>query len=338
MVVTIVDIARELNLSHTTVSSIVNGKNSLALPEATRLRVLKAAQEMGYRPNRAARALATGRNGMIGLLVCDFHRAYGSQVVRQVQQQVKARHLELLIYDTGLGLEWLKNQSGGAIWPVDGILAFDIVIDQIPWMVQGDFELPPTVSMGTMYSEKTDYVGIDLYSCAQQATEQLLQGDRQRIALLQDESTRQTASDRRRDAYVDTLRRAKRKPILMTATDQSRAASRQAIHDFVRDHPLPDAIFCINDDMAIGAYRGLCDLGLRMPEDVALIGSDGIEDTEYLPCPISTIRQPIVQMCEAAMRLLDERIAQPQQAHQKILLQPEFIARESSQVNSRSII
>lgn len=336
MPVTIVDIARELNLSHTTVSSIVNGKNSLALPEATRLRVLKAAQEMGYRPNRAARALATGRTGMIGLLVCEFHRAYSSQVVRQIQQQIRARHLQLLIYDTGFGLEWLKSQSSAAIWPVDGILAFDIVIDQIPWMMQGDFDLPPTVSIGTMYSKTTDFVGVDLYPSAREATQHLIDGDRKRIALLQDEATAQAPSDRRRDAYMDALKGARRKPILMSATDQSRAASRQAIHDFQRRQPLPDAIFCINDDMAIGAYRGLCDLGLRVPEDVALIGSDGIEDTEYLPCPISTIRQPIAAMCEVAMQLLDARIAEPKRPHQEIFLDPEFIARESSQIVTES--
>ena len=92
----------------------------------------------------------------------------------------------------------------------------------------------------------------------------------------------------------------------------------------------PEAIFCHSDDAALGIYRGLCDLKLRVPEDVALVGCDGIEDTEYLECPLTTLVQPVSAMCAAAWEFLMKRLAHPETTMQKIILQPKLALRESS--------
>ncbi len=83
--------------------------------------------------------------------------------------------------------------------------------------------------------------------------------------------------------------------------------------------------------MAIGAYRALCELGLRVPTDVALVGCDGIEDTEYLERPISTIEQPISEMCALAWDFLQRRIQEPNHPPQRVVLQPKLVIRASSQ-------
>ncbi|HEU4752942.1 MAG TPA: substrate-binding domain-containing protein, partial [Armatimonadota bacterium] len=109
-----------------------------------------------------------------------------------------------------------------------------------------------------------------------------------------------------------------------------RAAARDAIKSYLARHSAPEAIFCMNDDMAIGCYRGLCDLGLRVPRDVALVGCDGIEHTEYLETPLTTIVQPLDDMSRAAWQLLERRLGDPGAPPQRVKLSARLAVRESS--------
>lgn len=106
---------------------------------------------------------------------------------------------------------------------------------------------------------------------------------------------------------------------------------RASVREYVRARGCPEAILCHSNDVAIATYRALCDLGIRVPADVALLGYDGIEETEYFPAPISTIAQPLEAMCETAWRFLERRLAEPDAPPQRIMLQPTLLLRESSQ-------
>jgi LacI family transcriptional regulator len=106
------------------------------------------------------------------------------------------------------------------------------------------------------------------------------------------------------------------------------------IQDYIREHGRPDAIFCHSDDVAIGIYRGLCDLKLRVPDDIALVGCDGIQDTEYLECPLTTLVQPVASMCAAGWQFLVERIEESDTKPQKVVLKPSLVIRDSSHRNA----
>jgi LacI family transcriptional regulator len=106
------------------------------------------------------------------------------------------------------------------------------------------------------------------------------------------------------------------------------------IQDYVRHQGRPEAIFCHADDAALGVYRGLCDLGVRVPEEVALVGCDGIEDTEYLECPLTTLVQPVAAMCATAWQFLQQRLEQPSISPQHAILKPKLALRESSRRRS----
>jgi LacI family transcriptional regulator len=82
--------------------------------------------------------------------------------------------------------------------------------------------------------------------------------------------------------------------------------------------------------VAIAIYRGLCDMKLRVPEDVALVGCDGIQDTEYLECPLTTLVQPVAESCGTAWQFLCQRLENPQLKRQHAVLQPKLVVRESS--------
>ena len=96
-------------------------------------------------------------------------------------------------------------------------------------------------------------------------------------------------------------------------------------------HPDVDAIFCHNDEIAFGAHRALSELGRKIGPDVAIVGCDGVEETDYLSPPISTIVQPIDEMCALAWQFLQNRIMQPSIPLQQRVLTPRFLVRTSSQ-------
>ena len=98
----------------------------------------------------------------------------------------------------------------------------------------------------------------------------------------------------------------------------------------VHTHGRPDAFLCRNDDLAIGTYRGLCDLGIRVGEDVLLIGCDGVEDTRFMPCPVSTVLLPVERMCELAWQFMEHRLANPDAELQVETLSATLDVRESS--------
>jgi LacI family transcriptional regulator len=104
---------------------------------------------------------------------------------------------------------------------------------------------------------------------------------------------------------------------------------RHAVTEYVREHGPPDGIFCHNDDFAIGAYRALRDMGLRIPDDVALVGCDNLEETAYLDVPLSTIAVPTEELCRTGWEFLYRRMHDPSAPLQCAILQPQLVVRAS---------
>lgn len=327
MGVTLRDIARELNLSHTTVSRVLNGHTDF-ISERTRHRVIKAAMERGYRPNAAARALVTGRTNLIAFWSRYLHTPFQISVVRILFTLLQADGYEMLIRSvpepsTPPQTYPLPKHE----FPTDGIIAFE-TYHPIVWRSQLNANYP-LVSMGAYYCEQVDHVGIDLFYGATLALEHLYTRGRRRIAYLLDQAS-DHIGDARRDAYYHFVKEAGLQPELIVAPLQTRASSRQTITSYIQMRGVPDGLFCINDEMAIGAYRAICDLKLSVPDDTALVGCDGIEDTEYLERPLTTITQPIAQMCYIGWQFLIQRMQNPDMPLQQAILKPELIVRETT--------
>lgn len=187
----------------------------------------------------------------------------------------------------------------------------------------------PLVSMGAYVLTDADHVGIDLYDGATQAVQHLLEVGCRRIAYLVNAESRYPG-DARRDGYDHAMGIAGLSPSYIIAPDQSRAQSSLAVRRYVQECGLPDGIFCHNDEMAIGAYHGLRLLGVHIPDEVALVGCDGIEDTEYLDVPITTIRQPLEEMCRIAVEFLQRRVADAHIEQQTAMLKPTLVVRAST--------
>lgn len=318
-------IAKKLGISRQLVTFALAGYPQVSAE--SRKRILAAAEKMGYRPNPHARALRRQRTGIIALWIPDQISTHYTHVARELGRLLKQSRHELIVSEVGAAdaEQILSHVPVDAICAADASGAVQIELEALK------LKSIPVVSIGTYCSRNTDSVRVDLLSGATAAMSHLIDSGFQRIA----HATfvrKDAAHESRRDGYVRAMRKAglKTEFIYYPLTGQQRPIARQLIRDYVREHGRPEAIFCHSDDAALGIYRGLCDLGVRVPDEVALVGCDGIEDTEYLECPLTTLVQPVAAMCATAWQFLQQRLENRSLPPQRTVLEPTLAIRDSS--------
>jgi len=327
MGVTIVDIAKRLGISDSTVSRVLNNKKDTFISDATRNKVIAAAREMGYRPNKLACALVTGRSKTIAFWVSGTRTHYYTEVMYHLQDRLREDGYDLVTDSTRSSNRW-NWQSPSLQWPFDGVIVCDPPFSQEEFIQENNHRKLPWVSLGVFYWKNGDHVGIDLAAGTTKALEHLLDFG-PRVAFVAP-SFHSTSNDPRYYAYQAFVTKRRLEPEIIKIPDFQRSNARTAIRNYVKYHGCPNGVFCFNDNVAIGVHRGLRDLNKKMPRDVALVGCDGIEDTEYHDPPISTIDMDLDTMCNRAWEFLNNRINDPDLPPQQLILQPRLIVRESS--------
>ena len=330
------DVAKHANISGATVSRVLSGRTDVQIAPETRARVLESAEKLGYRPNPAARALMTGRTGLVGFWMDLQYSRYRGHVLDRMCHLLSGTELALAVADVDDEYELDHSFDRALRVPVDGIIAFDNSASVEAFGREHDRIAPmiPFVSMGAYWSPAQSFVGVDLRLGAEAAMNHLLEGGRRRIAYMVPYNSDLVASGPRFGAYRDRIADAGlRAETIRTANTgigavKEALAARQA--ESHAGNEMPDAILCMNDDLAIAATFALPSLGLRPGHDVALVGFDGIEETEHSPCPVTTVRQPIEEMCTLAFSFLRARMEDPSAPLQQRVLTPQLIVREST--------
>jgi len=329
------DVARQANVSGWTVSNVLNGHSDVSISDQTRRRVLEAAHCLGYQANQSARALATGKTRTIGLWMCLGYSRYRAHALHRMQQLIKCSDFEIVVRDIEEETMRDGNPRNTFKIPVDGIVTFDTPLAGTAIKQQGTTPVP-MVSMGAYWSQDGDYVGVDLRAGAVDAMRHLIDTGRRRIAHLLPVSAANESNEPRLTAYRDTLVEAGLEPIYLYAQDVSLATSLATVRDFIAGSGRIDAILCHDDGMAFGAHRALSDLNIKIGEEIALIGCDGIEETECLSPALSAIVQPTEEMCSTAWSYLENRIQNPGCEPQQIILKPRLAVRASTVQNPRT--
>lgn len=329
---TIRNVAELAGVSISTVSRVLNNTASSLVSAATRQRVLEAARELNYRPNRAARTLATGLTDTVVYVAPTPSRPFYAESALVLQELVAQDGYDLIIRPSS---GWVEQRDyTPIIQGADCMIAHDLNLEDPDqddqWRALARALPLVFVEGATDAVMGVDMVGVDLASAVEVALGHLWDQGCRRIAHLTKMNTSDEVIGVRAVTYGRFMRAAGQEPTFIRFTEISRAAARQTMREYVTTHAPPDAILCHNDDTAIGAYRGLIDGGLRVPEDVALVGCDGIEDTEYLERALSTITQPVAEMMSLAWQFLKTRLHDPSAARQQQTLIAQFTARESS--------
>ncbi|QTN31269.1 LacI family DNA-binding transcriptional regulator [Akkermansiaceae bacterium] len=327
--VTQAQIAEKLGVSRQLVTFALSGHPHVA--KESRELIIATANEMGYRPNPFARALKRKRTGIVALWIPDQISTHYNHVARELGRLVKQDAQELIVSEIG-GAD--MNQIWSNV-PVDGILAVDASEEAFRELESLAGNSAPIVSIGAHASAKTDSVRVDLGAGATSALKHLIGSGYKRIAHATFVSEGDPHGNRRK-AYAKAMRDAGLAPefIQYPFSEKQRSITRSLIQGYIAENGAPEAIFCHSDDVALGIYRGLCDMGIRVPGQVALVGCDGIEDCEYLEVPLTTIVQPVAEMCATAWEYLKARIENPKRKPAYKTLLPALVIRQSSQRTS----
>lgn len=318
-------------MSGTTVSRVLSGKDE-QISEEARQRVLEAAERLGYIPNPAAKALLTGRTQLVGLWMCLGYSRYRSHVLDRMRAILAQTDFAIAVTDVEEDLFWRHSMARALRVGVDGIIAFDTPTagDAFARTDKNQAGTTPLVGMGAYWSKATSYVGVDLRAGVEEAMRHLFEMGHRDVAYFYPGDDGSGGREARLSAYLSAMADAGRQPHLIPASGLTIGEARRSLGTYLSQSPLPGALLCFNDEVAMGASQALLEKGLRPGADVAIVGCDGIEETALLPYPLTTIAQPVDEMCALAWEFLRERIEDPAAALRQQILKPRLIVRAST--------
>ena len=334
MTVRMKDIARDLGVSVVTVSKVL--RNIPEIGEETRRRVLQRMKELDYRPNQAARGLATGRTYMMGLIVPDLVHPFFAQVAKGASRIFREQNYGLVISSSEQDPELEKEE-------IQQMLArrMDVLlIASAQWRVESFRHIEGQQAQYVLIDRKfeglaANFVGTDDLSVGRIATEHLIQRGCRRIAHLGG-SDISTAMDRLRgyrEALADNGLSVPPEYIQSRthSDDEGDAAGYEAMKALLALNPRPDGVFCYNDPMAMGAMEAVLSAGLRIPQDMAIIGCGNVKYARMLRVALSSVDQNSEGLGERAASLALELATSKNSTRPKtILLPPTVVEREST--------
>lgn len=326
-------VAALAGVSIKTVSNVINDHPHVT-PE-TRAKVEEAIRQLDYRPNVYARTLRGGRSGVIALAIPSIDWPYFAEVGRSVSRAAHRRGWTVFIDETDGDLDReIAAVKGLGPHLIDGLIFSPLSLG--PAELASQKVARPVVMLGERsVNGSADHVAIDNVAAAKAATNHLLAIGRRRIAAIGDQPNVATNTARLRvagyraalaEAGMPAAAELLREPAAFTREEGARAMA-----DLLALPEPPDAVFCFNDLMAIGAMRAIHDHGLRVPDDIAVIGFDDIAEGRFHIPSLTTIAPDKDYIGEAAVALLERRLSDksPSEA-EEIEVGFELVAREST--------
>ncbi|MBW8872197.1 MAG: LacI family DNA-binding transcriptional regulator [Leifsonia sp.] len=337
MAATLQDVSRLAGVSIKTVSNVINDYPHVR--DSTRRRVLAAIAELDYTPNLSARSLRSGRTNVISLIIPELRNAYFAELADSVMRAAKEHGLSVLIEQFGNDreseLSVLRNRQGRM---VDGILYSVLALDESDRKAISEMATPMVLLGERIFNGPKDHVTMQNVQGARAATELVLAGGRRRVLALGAHPGEVIGSAGLRLAgYRLALEEAGigfDERFVVPAGTWHRADGAQAMRGFLETGHEFDAVVAFNDTLALGAMRVLQEAGFRVPEDVALIGFDDIDETHYSMPTLSTIDPGRDEIARRAIELLLRRIKSGPEAFEpeEIAVPFRVIQRESTPV------
>jgi DNA-binding LacI/PurR family transcriptional regulator len=332
--VTLQDVAQLAGVHPMTVSNALKGTGRVAA--ATRENIQRIAEELDYRPNLAARALVTGKTGTVAVVTGPVSEHFYAHLLHLLEIELAASDYKMLfLRSRDLNSDLLSTVRTRA---VDGVIAIDAFTTMRDLVKAHTGFIHPYVYAGVMDADiadtlPIDHIKIDLSQAVRDAIQTMINTGCRRIAYIVSNSGMATQTEVRSRVYEETMKEGglTREVInLEIGSDTStRDLTRHRLAQYIRKHGCPEGLICQNDEMAIAAYRALRDIDLRVPQDVQLVGCDGLPDMEYFDPQLSTVVQPAEEMCALAWKFLQHRMADPEIPLQNATLQASLRVRAS---------
>jgi DNA-binding LacI/PurR family transcriptional regulator len=326
--VVMADVARLAGVSHQTVSRVLNDPRSVKAE--TRRRVAAAIRELDYRPNTAARALASGRSRSIGVVSFDT-RLYGpASTLHAIQQAAQdagysVNIVSLNSLDRGPVLDAvgrLRNQA------VDGIIIIAPVVTAAQALLEIPPEVPAVAVEGLMHAP-IPVVAVNQYMGAARATQHLLDLGHRTVWHIAGPSEWFEARARQ-DGWRSTLEAAGAPVPPVLAGDWSPRSGYEQGKRLVAGDNEVTAVFVANDQMALGVLRAMHEVDLEVPDDISIVGFDDIPEASYFPPPLTTVRQEFSEVGTRAMALLLSQLRGEPSEPLEIVVDADLVVRAST--------
>lgn len=307
MPVSLKHVAERAAVSVKTVSNVVNGYEHVSA--TTRERVQRAIAELNYRPNLSARNLRRGRSGLIALALPELDIPYFAEIARLIVNAASEHGLTVLIDQTGgerdreqLFISGIRSQL------IDGLIFTPLALTSEDLMKRED-SIPLVLLGETIGNRLVSHVAINSKKAGFVATQHLIELGRRRIAAIGNPVTMPSASahTKRLEGYYRAHAQAGLKPIqrmVIEVTSFHADEGARAMEKLLDQAKPPDAVFCFNDLLALGAMRTLLTRGYRVPDDVAVVGFDDIEIGKYITPSLTSIAPNKEQLARSAVRSL----------------------------------
>ena len=338
--VTLMDIARQLNITAATVSRALN--NHPAIKESTKKIVKETAEQLKYQPNKIASSLRSGKSNIIGVIIPSAEINFFGSVIHGIEKIANEKNYNVLIYQTNELYEFEKKGVQTFLQSqVDGVLASiskeTINLDHYSEIKRRGVPL-------VLFDRAIDTLGVssvvvDDYAGAFAATKHLVKQGCRSIAHIGGQQ-HVSIFNQRLKGYIDALN-VHSLPVnddLIVYGKVSIESGRECMQKLLSLSKVPDAVFAVEDFTALGAMQAIKAAGKKMPEDIAIIGFANEPFGEYITPSLSTVNQQTVRMGEEAANLFfdafengDTHNSNPH----KLVLEPELICRQSSNKNYR---
>lgn len=281
--VTIDDVARAVGVSRQTVSRALNDKGEI--DASTKQRVLDAALELGYRPSRFARGLVRQDTVSVGLVIPDLLNPFFTEVAAAALEAARSRGWHVVVYDTGGRVEEERGTLEVVASQVDAVVGYlTLPEEEIDKLTRG---LPVVLIDREPRAERFSVIRIDGEAGVHDAVRHLADAGHRRIGMI-DYAIRAEPSLRRR--WFEAAMSARGRDLgAVGRADQSIEGGERALAELLAEHPGVTAVFAFNDIIAVGALRAARRLGRRVPEDLAVIGFDGLRLGTLVEPPLTTV-------------------------------------------------
>ncbi|WP_318404987.1 HTH-type transcriptional repressor PurR [Photobacterium leiognathi] len=327
---TIKDVARMAGVSTTTVSHVINKTRFVA--EATQKKVLAAVDELNYAPSAVARSLKCNTTRTIGMLVTKSTNPFFAEVVHGVEEYCYGAGYTLILCNTEGNLEKQRDYLRMlAEKRVDGLLVMCSDLDQkLLELLERQNDLPMVIMDWGPDKPHTDNIQDNAETGGYIATKHFIDNGHKKIGCLSGQGDKSTCHER-----LKGFRKAMAEANLsvnedwLLEGDFECESAVEAAKKFIAMKERPTAIFCFNDIMAMAMISTFEQAGLRIPDDISIIGYDNIDLAPYFAPPLTTIHQPKRRLGKTAVEILLDRVKDKNHARQTFEMTPELVARKS---------
>ena len=336
MAVTMLDIARDLNVSVVTVSKVLRNQGKISA--STRRRVHQRAKELNYQTNWIARSLVTRRTFTVGLLLPDFTHPFFAEVAKSVAESIRPHgyHLIISYFEEDPALE--RNEADSLVSrQVDGLIVASAQSPDRLELFEGirKRKVPFVLIDRPIAGVPASFAGVDNEAIGKLATSHLIAQGCRRIAHLRGPAPGIAAA--RLAGYRKALEKHSltMPPNYIVEARYEDSSGYKAMRKLLKSHPVPDGVFCYSDPVAIGAIKAILEAGLNVPNDIAVVGAGNVHYSDLLAVPLSTVDQGTREIGTRAAELLLEQIGSKRAIRpKKVLIDPRLVIRQSTQRNS----